>query len=231
LETILNANPRFGPVYLIKVDIADGFYRVWVNTDDIPKLGVIFPTLPNSEPLVAFPLVLPMGWTESPPYFCATTETAVDLANRAAAHGNPPPHRLDTVTDSLPPPEDTRAFTPCPPGTSVPEPPRRRRPRRGLSSRPFGTFDVFVDDAIGIAQGGTLRRKRLRRVLFTAIDSVFRPLEPGDSPHRQEPISVKKLLKGDGCWTTRKVVLGWLIDTVRHTVELPPHRVDRSWKS
>jgi hypothetical protein len=31
----------------------------------------------------------------------------------------------------------------------------------------------------------------------------------------------KKLLKGDGCWTTRKVVLGWLLDTVRQTIELP----------
>ena len=93
LQTILNANPRYGPVFLIKVDIADGFYRVWVNSSDIPKLGVIFPTLPNSEPLVAFPLVLPMGWTESPPYFCAATETFVDLANQQVdcTYSTPPP--------------------------------------------------------------------------------------------------------------------------------------------
>ena len=92
LQAILHADPRFGPVYLIKVDIANGFYRVWLNTADIPKLGVVFPTLPDSEPLVAFPLVLPMGWTESPPYFCAATETAMDLANQAAEWGRPPPH-------------------------------------------------------------------------------------------------------------------------------------------
>jgi hypothetical protein len=66
LQTILHADPRFGPVYLIKVDIADGFYRVWLNTNDIPKLGVIFPTLPHMEPLVAFPLALPMGWNHPP---------------------------------------------------------------------------------------------------------------------------------------------------------------------
>jgi hypothetical protein len=52
-------------------------------------------------------------------------------------------------------------------------------------------------------------------------------LDANDSPHRQEPISVKKLLKGDGCWTTRKVILSWLIDTIRQTISLPPHRVDR----
>jgi hypothetical protein len=61
LETILNANPQYGPIHLIKVDIANGFYRVWVNSSDIPKLGVIFPTLPNSEPLVAFPPSPPYG--------------------------------------------------------------------------------------------------------------------------------------------------------------------------
>jgi len=42
----------------------------------------------------------------------------------------------------------------------------------------------------------------------------------------QEPASIKKLLKGDGTWTTRKVVLGWLIDTTRMTIQLPQHRID-----
>ena len=41
---------------------------------------------------------------------------------------------------------------------------------------------------------------------------------------RPEAISLKKLLKGDGSWTTRKVLLGWLVDTIRQTIELPPHR-------
>jgi len=38
---------------------------------------------------------------------------------------------------------------------------------------------------------------------------------------------VKKMAKGDAKWSTRKLVLGWIIDTVRGTIELPPHRVDR----
>jgi hypothetical protein len=47
---------------LIKVDIADGFYRVCINPADISKLGVVFPTKPGAEPMVAFPMRLPMGW-------------------------------------------------------------------------------------------------------------------------------------------------------------------------
>jgi hypothetical protein len=93
LQAIVDADPTFGPVQMIKVDIADGFYRVWLNVHDIPKLAVALPTLHGEEPLVALPLVLPMGWTESPPYFCATTETVADITNRRLAnHWLPPPH-------------------------------------------------------------------------------------------------------------------------------------------
>ena len=68
LTKILYADPRFGPVYLCKIDIADGFYRIWLLPCDIPKLGVLFPTNSGEPPLIGFPLTLPMGWVESPPF-------------------------------------------------------------------------------------------------------------------------------------------------------------------
>jgi hypothetical protein len=230
LEAINNTNPWYGPVYLIKIDIVNGFYRVWVNTDNIPKLSVVFPAMSDSDQLIVFPLVLPMGWKESPPYFCATTEMAVDLVNQAIPMSYPGPHHLDSLANTPPPPEPPSLTPPANHHwTSIPGPPHHRcRHHRGLAPKPLGSFDVFVDDAIGIAQGRTLHRTRLRRVLFNAIDSVFHPLDALDPPQRQEPISVKKLLKGNGCWTTRKaVILGWLIDTVCQTVSLPPHCVTR----
>jgi hypothetical protein len=61
LHEILLANPAFGPVFLIKLNISDGFYRIALAVDDIPKLSVAFPTPNDADPLVAFPLVLPMG--------------------------------------------------------------------------------------------------------------------------------------------------------------------------
>jgi hypothetical protein len=95
LQAIVDENPDHGPVHLIKVDIADGFYRIWVNVDDITKLAVALPPLGGTKPLVALPLVLPMGWTESPPYFCAATETITDISNRRLLnHWKAPPHRL-----------------------------------------------------------------------------------------------------------------------------------------
>jgi hypothetical protein len=51
LWEILLSNPKFGLIYLIKLDISDGFYRIALNVDDIPKLGVAFPTAPGEAAL------------------------------------------------------------------------------------------------------------------------------------------------------------------------------------
>ena len=101
LHKIYHANPRFGPVFMGKVDIADGFYRLWLEALSLPALGVVFPHLPGEEPLVAFPLALPMGWVESPPYFCAFTETAADIANwtlRSGSRSQRPHCRTDPTS-------------------------------------------------------------------------------------------------------------------------------------
>ena len=65
LTTIVTSHARYGPVHMSKIDIADGFYRVWLSIVDIPKLGVVLPTMPDQLALIAFPLALPMGWVES----------------------------------------------------------------------------------------------------------------------------------------------------------------------
>ena len=102
---IVHADPRFGPVTMAKIDIADGFYRVWVQLADVAKLGVALPSTPGTPQLVAFPLALPMGWVESPPYFTSLTETACDVANSRLRTNDEclrQPHRLETVAATLP---------------------------------------------------------------------------------------------------------------------------------
>jgi hypothetical protein len=97
LQQVSDADPRLGPVHLSKIDIADGFYRIGINTNDIPKLGIMLPGS-YGEKLVGFPLVLPMGWMQSPPIFTAATETVADLANQKLQDQvRCGPHRLDVV--------------------------------------------------------------------------------------------------------------------------------------
>ena len=84
-----NADPQHGPIYMMKVDITDGFYRVGLAPEDVPFLGVCLPPGTDDKTMFAFPLVLPMGWVESPPQFCAVTETVADLANTALREQTP----------------------------------------------------------------------------------------------------------------------------------------------
>ena len=81
LRKVATADPTQSPLYLLKIDLSDGFYHVHLHVQDAPLLGVAFPMAPGELLLMAILLVLPMGWTESPPYFCTTTERIVDLAN------------------------------------------------------------------------------------------------------------------------------------------------------
>lgn len=233
LQRILMANAIHGPVYISKIDIADGFYRIQLAPYSSPNLAVLLPQHPNEEPMVAFPLVLPMGWVNSPPYFSAVTETGADLMNHRLQRTRvEPPHRLEKIALHPSLPESPAESTPLASLVSAPVPLATNVPLHQVHKpryrRPLKYADVYVDDFIALVQGGTSVRNQAMRTLLHVLDSVFRPREPGnDNRHRQEPASVKKLKKGDGSWTTRKVVLGWLIDTVEKTISLPPHRVDR----
>ncbi len=141
----------WGPVQMIKLDISDGFYRIGLNIDDIPKLGVVFPTLPGDKPLIAFLLVLPMGWMNSPPIFSTATETIADTANARLSSGwLPPSHPLDELAASVsaPPHEVYWGSKSMPPFEPYPD----RDPSLPTMGVPAAYVDVFVDDFVGLAQ-------------------------------------------------------------------------------
>ena len=131
------ANPIFGPVHMSKNDIKDGFYRLRLSPESILAMGLLLPLWDNEEPLVAFPLVLPMGWTESPPSFSAATETIADLANHSLQRDETlPPHRLEDKANTLPADyvdqSNTAVLGPLTP--------------RDFLTQPVAYVDVYVDD-------------------------------------------------------------------------------------
>jgi hypothetical protein len=228
LQAIVNADPVFGPVQMIKVDITDSFYRVWLNVHDIPRLAVALTALHGGEPLLAPPLVLPMGWTESPPYFCTDTETIADVTNRYLAnHWKPPTHCLETVANTLAitnadaTPSTRLHDTLSPPTMAISSRPTNLRTWK----LPLKKVDVFVDDFLGLGQGDPPTLSKIRRTLLHTPDEVFRELEEADDAFRKEPASVKQLkARRDASWATQKLLLGWIIDTLLMTLELPDHR-------
>jgi len=62
-----------------KLDISDGFWRLIVKGDDCYNFAYVLPQKPGEPTRIVVPSAVQMGWVESPPYFCAVTETARDL--------------------------------------------------------------------------------------------------------------------------------------------------------
>ena len=89
---------------------------------------------------------------------------------------------------------------------------------------PLSCVNVFMDDFITLGQTKNMCH-RVRNVLMQAMNQVFRPLGDQDGAFCSEPISVKKLRKGDCSWETCKTVLGWIINAVQMTIQLTQHRV------
>jgi hypothetical protein len=59
-----------------------------------------------------------------------------------------------------------------------------------------------------------------------AIHSVFPTPAATGTPDAKDPISEKKLAKGDARWDTKKEILGYWLDGVGRTIRLPPTRAD-----
>jgi len=101
---IVTSDPTFGPIFIIKLNLADGFYQIHLAPQHILALGVAFPTQPGKPLLIAFPLALPMGWTSSPLLFCTTTETVANLTNHTLRMNHPAlPHCLELEANPSPP--------------------------------------------------------------------------------------------------------------------------------
>ncbi|MCA1807793.1 MAG: hypothetical protein LC687_08110, partial [Actinobacteria bacterium] len=228
LRRVRHANPKYGPVFLAKHDIKDGFYRMFLKARDCARLAIILPRYEGEPQLIAIPMSCTMGWTQSPPTFSVMSETVANVTNHnfASQPRLARPHRLEepaSLLDDLTPAaqprgeEDSAATLRLkalnPALHSETESAFDCPPSNKMYARPVGDTDVFVDDFIQLGQGGRLRLKSLRSHLLHALDQVLaRPAS--DEPHRNEAISLKKLLKGDGSWNTRKLILGWIVDTI-----------------
>ena len=80
LQRLHWADPRHGPSFLSKLDMADAYMRVPLQLDSIPVLGALLPRFKQEAPLVAFPMVLPMGWVESPPHTFAQCRRRLQIS-------------------------------------------------------------------------------------------------------------------------------------------------------
>jgi len=209
VTTIAQADPEKGHILMAKWDIKDGFWRLTVSEDDAWHFCYVLPCLHPNDPIeLAVSTCLQMGWTESPPIFSTASETARDVGQEALVRQQPlPPHQLETL---------------C-----LPETITLTKPTNLSTDSLAKLLEVYVDDFMGLFQAPT-REELLHftRAVLHGIHTVFPPPGPDNDP-QDEPISIKKLLQGDGVWTTRKELLGWLFDGVTQCMQLPNEKVTK----
>lgn len=194
------------PFYFAKLDIKDGFWRIKVSNDDAWNFCYALPvekptaSLDNIE--IVVPNSLQMGWCESPPFFCASTETARDVMSTIFARDDLPYHEMENIMLSILHPILDHSIT-----------------QEAVVATKL--LEVFVDDFVGMANATNLPHfRQLSRAMLHGVHSIFTP--PHISNHDGgDPISEKKMNQGDGTWNTTKEILGWEFDGAEYTIKLP----------
>ena len=151
-----------------------------------------------------------MGWGQSPPFFCAATETARDIAQDNFDNKKPlPPQPMEDIMMAI-------DWSTIPQPASLPESEHDK-------CQFLSILEVYIDDFIGLIQStDKTHLLRLSRTILSAITNVFPPPEITNSA-MGPPVSVKKLI-AEGTWEVRKEILGWLFDGIARTIELPENK-------
>ena len=184
-------------ILMAKWDIQDGFWRLNCREGEEWNFCYVWPQAPGEPCRLVVPTSLQMGWVESPPYFCAASETARDVAAEyiETPIGSLPEHKFEQWAGAATPIGNNEG--------------------RGGALRYI--LEVYVDDFISCIIPTTREQvEHVARGIMHGIHDVFPPSEDAT----KDPISNKKLQKGDGTFATTKCILGFDFDGVNKTIWL-----------
>jgi hypothetical protein len=227
--------PESDEILLAKVDLSDGFWRIIVDPKQRWNFCYIMPD-PKGAPIrVVVPSALQMGWQESPGYFCTATETGRDIVEWLVAEKiQLPAHPFEHFMLPLPNADDEgrthEGDGTMPPNTDANEGASRaeagHQTTAGDEERVF--VKVFVDDYILALAENTQRTllRRVARATLFGIHSIFPPPSMTGHSGGKDPISEKKLEKGDARFLIHKEILGFLMNGRARTVQLPQKKAD-----
>ena len=224
----LATTPETGPFFFCKVDLKDGFWRMLVQSEAQWNFAYLLPRLNSHDPIqLVVPRSLQMGWRDSPPYFCAATETARDIAQDYDQDSTLDPHPLEAITMNLSK-EDCAHLQPQEQPMSGP--PQDLLQQFHLAVQNPVTlahfFEVYMDDFIAYLQAQSLEELlHVSRALLHAIHDVFPPPHLTGSS-MEDPISHKKLLL-DGIWSTTKEILGWHFNGHNRTISITDDKASK----
>ena len=163
-----------------KVDLSDGFWRLTVDPTERCNFCYVMPRGPGQPVQIVVPSALQMGWTESPAYFCAATETGRDLIQYLADNRvELPQHPLEEFL--------------------IPDPPAKASGQK-LREQDQRLIQVYVDDyIIAIIEDATRTLiQRISRATLYGIHAIFPPLTSQDTRGARTPSPKRNWTKAMG---------------------------------
>ena len=187
-------------IFMAKWDIKDGFWQMDCREGEEWNFAYVLPQAEGAQTLLVVPTSLQMGWVESPPYFCAATETARDVATEYTEMpiGSLPPHKFAKYTvdgesyAELQDVHDNRSFR--------------------------SMIEVYVDDFMSIVI--PISKSQLQHTAAAVMTGIHDVFPANDEDDGDDPISEKKLKKGEGQYSTVKTLLGFDFDGINKTMWL-----------
>ncbi len=187
-------------ILIAKWDIKDGFWHLNAKTGGKWNFAYVLPQPPGKPVKIVVPTSLQMGWVESPPYFCAATETSRNIATKYCKTeiGTLPIHKFDDLVlgnDAV---------------GELPDTPATNKLMRYL-------IKVYVNDFMAIVIPTTRHDiTHVDRAVMHGIHDVF----PADDNDANNSISKNKLMKGEGAMSMAKTILGFDFDEIEKTMWL-----------
>ena len=185
---------------MAKWDVKDGFWRLKCEVGEEYNFAYVLPQHSSAPTTLVIPTSLQMGWIESPGYFCAASETSRDVAQDYCSTpvGSLPTHKFLSHTEGDPTVSALPLTTPTDDNLRF-------------------LIEVFVDDFMSLVIATS--RQQLEHVANGTMMGIHDVFPPAEDP-LEDPISMKKLLKRDGQFSTQKTMLGFNFDGENKTLWL-----------
>jgi hypothetical protein len=176
-------------IFMAKWDIKDGFWRLDTQAGDKWNFTYVLPQAPGEPVKIVVPSSLQMGWVESPPYFCAATETSHDIAMQYCETklGTLKKHKFDALVAGH---------------ATMVELPETYETQQHMQY----LIEVYIDDFMALDIPTSKEEvTHVGRAIMHGIHDVF-PEHENDTTN---PIAKNKLFKGKGQMSTTKMLLGF----------------------
>ena len=200
-------------IFIRKEDLKSAYRRMHLESKSAVRSAVRVNI--DDAWYVLISLRLPFGGSSCPPDFCLMSDVMCDVTNDLLAceewNEN---HVYSNLSDFVPPDEEMNddIFFAQAEEMAVPVPTKDK-----------GSFDVFIDDFIGVTVDIGNNKERLKLAPGTVIHAFSNVTEDEIGVDRDHFIARDKC-EAEGAIAEERICLGWNLDTRKLLVMLPTHK-------